>query len=145
MFQGATLLSGFIPVKAITDPEKLAAHLAHCLKAKHATEVEVSGATVSFRISASPFAMTSTNVLAPFSSGQLTVNTKTGWIEYTLRITQLLTLATVFVGLTEILLVAYCCISTTPQWIFAAIWPLGWVWLVGVNLMTGLPRFEDFL
>lgn len=122
------------------DKAALLAHLAGCMRKLDARAIRISLDSVSF--SGGPFRLVSNwNILVPFDHGELVVDEVTHEVRYRLSFRFLVFAVTALVGFAGV-----------SEWyagnhdpvilLFVA---FGWLFLVGGNLMTGIPRFERFL
>ena len=127
-------LAGRRPFKS--DTTRLPSHLADCLRNVQASTVEIQGDRVVFTRRMSRF-VSNWNVLAPFESGELTIDGRE--VRYGINFRQLILLGTMMVGVATIFML------NTPVHPPLFLLPLMWLWLVGVNLLIGIIRFERFL
>ena len=128
--------AGRLPFQAEVDTAVLPDHLADCLRDVQATTVEVLGKRVIFARSMFRF-VSNWNVLAPFESGELTIDARE--LRYQVDFRQLVLVDTVMVGVASILMLR------TPVHPLLVVLPLMWLWLVGASLLIGILRFERFL
>jgi hypothetical protein len=121
------------------DQEMLPAHLADCLRRINARTVKIDKNLISF--TGGIFGEGSRwDILIPFGFGDLTIQSNPRQLRYRLSFRQLFIGATVMVAF----IVGLTCFKF--HWsdgLIAGI--IGWVWLVGLNLFIGLPRFKKFL
>ncbi len=120
------------------DSEKLVLHLADGLRNASAYDVQIQGTLITFRGGVLRL-VSNWNVLGPFGSGEIEVDPKLRIMRFRLNFTELLIAATVLVILVSVSLLA----SHNTKMLAAV--PLIWVFLVGVNLLTGIPRFNVFI
>jgi hypothetical protein len=120
------------------DSSALLPLLAEALQNADATTVESCGNCVMFTRRA--FRMVSNwNVLVPFESGNLTVDTDARQVHYRVSIRQLVLLGTAIVAvMTTVLLIA----RVWPPLLFM---PIMWLWVVAGNVAIGIVRFESFI
>jgi hypothetical protein len=130
--------SGTLYMGADIDVAGLPAHLADRLDQASASTVDVQGQRVMF--TAGMFRpVTNWNVLVPFDSGVITVDTTARQVLYEVSCRRLVLLGTSMVCLMTVFI------------LFARVWgailamPIMWLWLVGGNLVLGKLRFEGFL
>lgn len=121
------------------DQRMLPAHLADCLRQINARTVKIDKDLVSF--TGGVFGAGGRgDILIPFGFGDLTIDSNSRQLRYRLSFRQL------FIGTT--VLVAFI-VGLTSYWyrwwdgLIVGI--IGWVWLVGLNLFIGLPRFRKFV
>jgi hypothetical protein len=120
------------------DLAVLPEHLAVCLRSLKASTVETTYNRVTF--TAGVFRMVGNwNVLVPFGSGDLFVDTATCEVRYSLNCRLLIALATL--GIAVIGAFMWSSGPGAPLWLL----PFAWLWLVGGNLAFGVPRFRGFL
>lgn len=118
------------------DSAALPEHLAGCLRSAKASTVETTGSYVKF--TAGIFRLVGNwNVLVPFGSGSLSVDPATHMVRYDLNCSQMLVLVTLMTAVMG----RFMWTSGAPLWLL----PLPWLWIVGVNLAVGIPRFRGFL
>jgi hypothetical protein len=130
--------TGAIPFDQGVDSSSLAVHLAGCLRSVDASTVEILGNHVAF--TAGIFRLVgSWNVLVPFGSGDLTVDSIACEVRYTLNCWQLVVMATAMTGV----MAAFLLRSGGSQMLWFL--PFTWLWLVGGNLAIGIPRFRSFV
>lgn len=130
--------TGSVPFDQGVDSTSLPVHLAGRLRGVDASTVEILGNQVAF--TAGKFRLVGNwNVLGPFGSGDLTVDSIACEVRYKLNCWQLVVMATVMTGL----MAAFLLLSGGKP----ALWfpPFGWLWLVGGNLAIGIPRFRSFI
>jgi hypothetical protein len=120
------------------DTAELAAHLARSLNKARAGSVVVQGNCVMFTGGVFRW-VDNWNILVPFGSGKLDISPGDGHIRYCLNFRQLVVATTALVGLMVLALLA------VRLWQPLLFIPVGWLWVVGGNLMLGIPRFERFL
>ena len=117
----------------------LLGHLADCLTQINARTVKIDRDLISF--TGGVFGAGSRqDILIPFGFGDLTIESNPRQLRYRLSFRQLFIGATVLVAII-VGLISYE--SNLSNGIIAGI--IGWVWLVGLNLFIGLPRFKKFL
>jgi len=121
------------------DKTVLIAHLAECLRKLNAHDVRTSQASVSFR--GGFFRASAIGISIPFDRGELTVDEALHAVHYRLSFRQLVFFAAIFF--------AFGCLIEWPNSKFDLAIPLvlglGCLFLVGGNLMLGVPRFHRFL
>ena len=130
--------TGTLHIAPHVDVEVLPRHLAAGLRSLDASSVEVLGCNVSFT---SGFfrPVSNWNILVPFGSGTLMVDSVARQVRYSVDCRQLVLAATIMVGLMSI----FVLLSRIWQMLLAI--PFMWLWLVEGNLAIGIPRFEAFL
>lgn len=120
------------------DPILLPPYLAECLRSVSANEVTVEGNRI--RFTAGAFRLVSNwNVLVPFGFGELVVDSLNRQVTYRVSVRQIVvfgTIATAFLFVAMLAMHAW-------QPIFLV--PFIWLWMVGGNLMIGIPRFQRFI
>ena len=126
------------------DSALLPVHLAGCLRGVDASSIEILGNHVVF--TAGMFRLVGNwNVLVPFGSGDLTVDSIACEVRYTLNCWQLVVVATVMIVFGAVILLASVSDSGGKTlWLLPVI-PFMWLWLVGGNLAIGIPRFKSFV
>jgi hypothetical protein len=129
-----------VPFDSSVDLAMLPAHLADRLRQINARTVEADQNRVSFTGGLFGSGGNRWDVLIPFGFGDLTVDSNTRELRYSLSFRQLVVVATIMVGI----LVGFTCYAfhSSAGLISAPIW---WIWLVGLNLFIGLPRFKKFV
>ena len=131
--------SGSVDFDSAIDSAALPMHLRDCLLQEHASSVELRGNRVEF--TAGLFRMVgSWNVLVPFGSGDLTVDPEHRQVRYSLSARQFVLLGTVMVSLIS----GFMLFGTRSLTSLAFI-PFMLLWLVGGNLVIGVPRFHNFV
>jgi hypothetical protein len=122
------------------DVAMLPTHLADRLRQINARKVQVNQNRVSFAGGLFGPGGNRWDVLIPFGFGDLTVDSNTRQLRYRLSFRQLIVVATIMVGI----LTGFTCYAfhSLAGLISAPIW---WIWLVGLNLFIGLPRFKKFV
>ena len=120
------------------DSTQLGTHLVHCLSRANPLQVRVAGNRIFFKGGVFRW-VSNWNVLIPFGHGEIEVDSDSHRVNYSLSYSQWLTLGTIFVFLigTFILFTS----SKRDLWFL----PLIWVWLVGINVVIGISRFEGFI
>jgi hypothetical protein len=127
-------------VDSTVDLAKPPAHLAVRLQQIKAGTVEVNQNHVSFTGGLFGSGRNRWDILIPFGFGDLTVESNTRQLKYRLSFRQLFVAGTIMVGiLTGFFYFAWHSLGG----LLAA--PIWWIWLVGLNLLIGLPRFEKFV
>jgi hypothetical protein len=130
---------GAIDFNQDIDSTVLPAHLANCLRNVHAGSVKTEANRVAF--SGGAFRLvTNWNVLVPFGFGELTVDSSTLEIRYRLSFRQLAISVSIAAGL----MAAFFLFKALVAQFFTFV-PIMWIWLVGFNLVIGVPRFETFI
>src|SRR2546426_1750981 len=122
------------------DLAMLPTHLADRLRQINARTVEVDQNRVSFSGGLFGSGGNRWDVLIPFGFGDLTVDSNTRQLRYRLSFRQLVVVSTIMVGI--LAGVGRYVFHSSAGLISALIW---WVWLVGLNLFIGLPRFKKFI
>jgi hypothetical protein len=122
--------------------ETLLAHLSDRLRDVEARRITISDNSVSFRGGLFRFAGR-WNVLVPFGYGELVTDPEKRRVHYRLSIRELVVAVTTMMVLVAI--GAWVLIQESPGIVlfFALGWL--WLWLVGGNLLFGIPRFKRFL
>jgi hypothetical protein len=129
---------GALPFDQAIDSALLPQHLASHLRSVSASTVEIAGSRVTF--TAGIFRMVGNwNVLVPFRSGELSVQSDSCVVRYTLNCWQLVIVATTMIALIAVFLLVLG--GNDALWFL----PLMWLWLVGGNLAMGIPRFRSSL
>jgi hypothetical protein len=123
------------------DKTALLAHLASCLQKLEARDIHTNGESVTFRGGLFR-AVNKSNILIPFGHGVLTIHTVSHEVRCQLIFRQLVYAATILMGLaaTSAFLVSGRSMSP-PIFLFC----IGWLWLVGGNVLIGIQRFRRFL
>jgi hypothetical protein len=117
----------------------LLVHLAGSLRKIDARAVTISDESVTFR--GGLFRLVSSwNILMPFGSGELVVDAKKHAVRYRLFIHQFVLVVT---AMTMMAFAFASPIRIIPGGLIFL--TLTWLWLIGVNLLIGLPRFKRFL
>jgi hypothetical protein len=120
------------------NPSALPAYFASVLRKVNAREVKVYGDRVEFN--GGIFRLVSSwNVLVPFGSGIVTIHPDIRQVQYQVSCLQLVFVVTVAVGIMSLF------ILSSAGWQPLLVIPIAWLWLVGGNLMIGIPRFERFI
>lgn len=139
--------AGAIDFDVQTQPSMLTAHLADCLRRVYARNITVDGNRITFRGGVFRL-VTNWNVLVPFGSGQLEVDTTARQVRYRLSVAQLVIVATglvAFIG-SSMLVVPLPEEAGTFATPFVAMFCLiAWGWFVVGNLVIGVARFRGFL
>jgi|HubBroStandDraft_6_1064221.scaffolds.fasta_scaffold774813_1 hypothetical protein len=121
------------------DQGMLAAHLAECLRQINARTVRIDREFVSF--TGGIFGDGSKwDVLIPFGFGDLTIDSNSHQLRYRLSFRQLFAVTAVLAAII-VALTSYW--SRWSDGLIVGI--IGWVWLVGLSLFIGLPRFKKFV
>jgi hypothetical protein len=120
--------------------EKLPAHLAVRLQQIKTRTVEVNQNFVSFTGGLFGLERNRWDILIPFGFGDFTVETDTRQLRYRLSFHQLFVAGTIMVGILTGF--SYFAWHSLAGLLAAPVW---WFWLVGVNLLIGLPRFDKFV
>ena len=79
------------------------------------------------------------NILVPFGSGIVIIRPGIRQVAYQVSCLQLVCFATVAVGIMSLL------ILSSVGWQPLLVIPVLWLWVVGGNLLIGIPRFERFI
>jgi hypothetical protein len=126
-------------VEGNTDWSALPEHLGRCLRDAQASSVQVAGSEI--RFTGGLFRIVSNwNVLVPFGSGELRADTNSRQIVYRLSFRQLMVVATCQIGMLGVIILV-----ASRSWLPLVLLPIGWLGLVGGNLIIGLPRFRAFV
>jgi hypothetical protein len=128
--------TGTVPFAADIDASALPHHLAQSLRSVDASTVEIQGNCVLFTRQWLRF-VGSKGVLAPFESGDLTVDGVTHEVRYRVSIRQLV--GTGVVALPVMLLLV------ARDRSFLWFMPLLWLCLFGGSLLIGILRFKRFV
>ena len=132
--------TGTLEFDAGVDTTALIVHLADYLRKLEARDIRISQASVSFRGGLFR-AVSNWNILIPFGYGKLIVDETAHQVRYGLSFRQLICVVTTMLAL--------ACLIEWSVATFDSVVPLvlgiGWLWLVGGNLMLGIPRFRRFL
>ncbi len=136
--------TGSVPLDHEVDSTSLPAHLAHCLHRVNASTVEIIGNRVTFTAGILRL-VSNWNILVPFGSGDLIVDSDACKVRYTLNCWQLIVVATVMmVFAAAVLLASVTDSGGKTLWLLLVV-PFMWLWLVGGNLAIGIPRFKSFV
>jgi hypothetical protein len=127
-------------IDSAVDLSRLPAHLAAHLQQNKAATVEVNQNHVSFTIGLFGSGRNRWDILIPFGFGDLTVASDTRQLTYRLSFRQLFVAGITKVGILTGF--SYFAWHSLAGLLAAPIW---WIWLVGLNLFIGLPRFEQFV
>ena len=121
------------------DQGMLATHLADCLRQINARTVRIDRDFVSF--TGGIFGDGSKwDLLIPFGFGDLTIDSNSHQLRYRLSFRQLFAVTAVLAAIIFVLT------SYWSRWSDGLIVGIvGWVWLVGLSLLIGLPRFKKFV
>jgi hypothetical protein len=130
--------TGTLSFGAEIDSAALPAHLADSLRDADASTVEIQGNRVTFTCQMFRF-VSNWNVLAPFDSGDLTVDADARQVRFRVNIRRLVLFGTAMVG------VMTAFILMSPVWQPLLLMPFMWLWLVGGNVAIGIHRFERFV
>lgn len=118
----------------------LLAHLADQLRSVNAASIRVSANTVSF--TGGLFrGVNNWNVLIPFGRGELITDEAKHEIHYRLDIRQLVYTVGIMFAFASVMM--FSVIRDNPAMLL--LFALGCLWLIGGNLLMGLPRFKQFL
>jgi hypothetical protein len=128
-----------VNVDLAVDLAMLPAHLADRLRRINARTVEVDQNRILFTGGLFGSGGNRWGVLIPFGFGDLTVDSNTRQLRYRLSFRQLVVVATIMVGI----LAGFGYVIHSSAWLISA--AIAWVWLVGLNLFIGLPRFNKFV
>ncbi len=137
--------SGAVPLHKDRLSSALPTHLAQCLRGIHAWQVAVDGNRVTFASGMCPILTADSNVLNPFASGELEVDFATRQVRYRLSLAQLMIVASVLVGLVGVFTLFIMLLTPLPWTFIALAMTIQWIWLVGGNLLFGIPHFTTFL
>jgi hypothetical protein len=121
------------------DLSRLPAHLAVRLKEIKAENIQINQNHISFTGGLFGSGGNRWDVLVPFGFGDLTVKADTRQLMYRLSFRQLFVAGTIMVGI----LTGFSYFAWHLLGVLVAA-PIWWIWLVGLNLFIGLPRFERF-
>ena len=133
-----------MPLDQGVDTTSLPAHLARCLCSVNARTVEIIGNRVTF--TAGIFRRVSNwNILVPFGSGDLTVDSNACKVRYTLNCWQLVVVTTAMMVFGAAILLASVSNSGEKTLWLLPVMPFIWLWLVVSNLAIGIPRFKSFV
>lgn len=105
-----------------------------------AERMDVNADTVTFKSGWTPM-FSGWNVLAPFGSGVLEVDAAADEIRYRLSLLSLIVRVTVAI----VVMGSFGLLMRFPGVLLAGFLAVGWLWLVGGNLLIGVPHFERFL
>lgn len=130
-----------LTIDSAVDLAKLPAHLAVRLQQINAGKVEVNENHISFTGGLFGPGRSRWDILNPFGFGDLTVESSTRQLRYRLSFRQLFLAGTIMVGILTGF--AYFAWRSLSGLLVAA--PIWWIWLVGLNLLIGHPRFEKFV
>jgi hypothetical protein len=120
------------------DPSALPAYFAEVLLKVDAREVRAYWDRVEFK--GGMFRLVSSwNVLVPFGSGTVTIHPDIRQVRYRLSYLQLVFVATIAAGIMSLF------VLSSVGWQPLLVIPIVWLWLVGGNLIIGVPRFERFI
>jgi hypothetical protein len=120
------------------DPSALPAYFAKVLQNVDAREVKAYMDRVEFK--GGMFRLVSSwNVLVPFASGTVTIHPDIRQVRYRVSYLQLVFVATIAVGIMSLF------VLSSVGWQPLLVVPIVWLWLVGGNLIIGVPRFERFI
>jgi hypothetical protein len=122
------------------DLSRLPAYLAVRLQEINAGTVEVNQNHVSFTGGLFGSGRNRWDILIPFGFGDLTVKSDTRQLTYRLSFRQLFVAGTIIVAILTGF--SYFVGHSLAGLVAAPIW---WIWIVGLNLFIGLPRFEKFV
>ena len=139
LLASSLLYVGAIDFNHDVDSMGLPAHLTDCLRNVNAASVKTEANRVAFTGGAFRL-VTNWNVLGPFGFGELTVDSSTLEVQYRLSFRQLVIFASIATALT-----ATFGLFSGFGWQLLIGVPIMWTWLVGFNLVTGVPRFETFI
>ena len=81
------------------------------------------------------------NVLLPFTTGEILINTTARRLEYRVSFTQLVGALVVF----TVFATAFMLIGRFPMPMIPIFLAVMWLWLGGGNVLIGIVRFESFL
>jgi hypothetical protein len=122
-----------------TDCEALLAHLEKELRRVQARRIERTGNSI--RFSGGLFRLVSNwNLLGPISRGEIVVQPESGKLAYSLSFRQLVVVVSLMVGIAAFFIL----VSDELRMLLFAV-PFIWIWLVGMNYLTALTRFDRFL
>lgn len=130
---------GSLPFDERIDTATLAEQLAGALQRSRARDVTVVENRVSFAGVARY--VSSWNVLALYSGGELVINRGAGRLEYKVSFRRLILTLTAFSVLAIVGMLALGLPMGTIPGVLATIW----LWLGGANVLIGRARFERFL
>ena len=128
-------------IDSAVDLSNLPAHLAVRLQQIKAGTVEVNQNHVSFTGGLFGSGRNRWDILVPFGFGDVTVKSDTRQLTYRLSFRQLFVAGTIMVGILTGF--SYFAWHSLLAGLVAA--PIWWIWLVGGNLLIGLPRFKRFV
>jgi hypothetical protein len=139
-FRPSLTYSGSFEFDEGVDKAALILHLAECLRKLNAHDIRPSQVSVSFRGGVFR-GVSNWNILIPFERGELMVDETAHEVRYRLSFHHLVFFAAIFFG--------FGCLIAWPDSKFDPAIPLvlglGCLFLVGGNLMLGIPRFHRFL
>jgi len=122
------------------DTAALITHLADHLRKLDGRDIKISRASVSFRGGLFR-GVNNWNILVPFGYGELIADETTHEVRYRLSFRQLICAATALLGLAFV--IGWSAAKFEP--VVPLVVGFAWLWLVGGNLMLGIPRFQRFL
>jgi hypothetical protein len=134
----ASTRTGSLQFGPDVDPSALPAYFASVLQKVDAREVKIYGDRVEFKGGIFRL-VNSWNILVPFGSGIVTIRPDIRQIAYQVSCLQLVFVATVALGIMSLF------ILSSAGWQPLLVILIAWLWLVGGNLIVGIPRFERFI
>jgi hypothetical protein len=128
------------PVQDGATLEQLLAIVGQRLEDAQARKVSVEPNTVSFK--GGFFRLVGNwNLLVAIGSGKIELDPQGHRIAYSLSFAELLVVGTVMIGVMAMFMAA----GGFPSGAFICFLPVGWLWLVGMNYLIALSRFDRFM
>jgi hypothetical protein len=129
------------PSELSTDYSILAKEIARNLRKVRARNVEiVDDMRITFTGS-SRFDVSSWNILIPISHGEITIDQTSHTLHYSISFSELITQGTVWLVIMAIFLIYV----GFPALLLVFGYPIAWLWLVGMNILISIPRFDSFI
>ena len=124
----------------LVDSEELARSLAEQFMKVRARNVQVNSTRVTFRGGVFR-AVSNLNILTPFDTCELHIDPTSRHVSYRLSYKGLIVVASLMILLMTGFLASHEALRE-EMWAFPLI---VWAWVVGGNLLVGIPRFRNFL
>ena len=125
--------------KAIDD-SILAKEIVKNLEKVRARNIEIIGNRITFTGGLFRF-VTNWNILVPITRGEIRIDRTNQCVQYTLNFSQLIIIGTIMVIAAGIFAIS----NGAPASFLLFTLPFIWIWLVGMNLIIGIPRFNALI
>ena len=123
-----------------SDFSRLAKEIVESLEREKAKNLETTDNRITF--TGGVFRLVSNwNVLVPITRGEIEIDGEHHCIHYNISFSQLIVIGSFMVAF----IAAFAVSSGAPKMVLILALPFIWFWLVGMNLIIGIPRFNSFM